>query len=175
MAATVQARIFTGASEGTGANAETGIKFNREDTQTGTTPIPVPTAAGTNYSWIKNLALYVTAGGGSTSISNRKIRWASAPTTGLTGFFLGDVTSYTQSTSGNKPADNGTTNDAAPSGGFAALTTSFQNYDTASSAATNSTRNGDFVQVVGGVSFLYTGGAGSAIAGPNIELQYDEA
>lgn len=174
MAATVQARIFTGASEGTGANAETGIKFNREDTQTGTTPIPKPTATGTNYSWKKILGIYVTAGGGSTTISNRKIRRASAPSAGLTLHFKPDVVTYAQATSGNMPADNTTTDDATPSG-YTAMTTTFQDYDTASEAATNSDRNGDFVEVVAGVSNLYTGGAGSAIALPNIELQYDEA
>lgn len=173
MAATIQIRYFNGASEGTGANAETGTKWNREDTQTGVTPIPKPTAAGTNYSWYKMLALYCTAGGGSTSIANRKIRFASAPATGLTGSFKAAST-YVQATSGNKPTDNGTTNDAVPAT-YTALSTTFQTYAAASVAAANSTRNGDFAQVVIGVANNYVGGAGSAIALPNIEFQYDES
>lgn len=174
MAATVKVYINTGAGP-TIADAEaTGIKFNREDTATGTTPIPKPTAAGTNYSWYKTLMLYVESGGGSTSLSNRGIRFATSPSTGLTGFFKDGSTTYTQATSGNKPADNGTTNDAAPAT-FTALTTSFQTWNAASAAATNTTRNGNYVQVVAGVSNNYAGGAGSAIALPNIETQYDEA
>ena len=174
MAATVIIYISTGAGP-TNADAEaTGIKFNREDTPTGTAPIPKPTAAGTNYSWYKTLYLNVTAGGGTTSLSNRKIRFATSPSTGLTGFFKDGGDTYAQATSGNKPSDNGTTNDATPST-YTALTTSFQNYDTASEAATNSTRNGNYVLAVSGVSNNYAGGAGSAIALPNLELQYDEA
>ena len=172
MAATVEARIFTGASEGTGASAEGGIKFNREDTATGTTEIPKPTATGTAYSYKKSLALFVTANGG-TTISNRQIRWASSPSTGLTGHFKPDVTTYSQATSGNQPADSGS-NDATPSG-FTALTTTLQVYDSAGTTATNSTRNGDFVELVGGVSNLYLGGAGTNIASPNLEITYDEA
>jgi hypothetical protein len=118
--------------------------------------------------------LYVESGGGSTSLSNRKIRFATSPSTGLTGFFKDGGTSYTQATSGNKPSDNGSTNDATPST-YTALSTSFQTYDAASAAATNSTRNGNYVLVVGGVSNNYAGGAGSAIALPNTEVQYDEA
>lgn len=174
MAATLQARIHTGASEGTGASAETGVKMNREDTQTGTTPIPKPTATGTAYSWIKNLSLYVTAGGGSTALSNRKIRMATSPSTGLTLDFKDGTNTYTQASSGNKPTDNATTDDAVPAT-WTGLTTSFQSWDNASAAATNSTRNGNLVQVICGVSNLFVGGAGSATALPNLELQYDEA
>lgn len=174
MAATVQARIFTGASEGTGASAEGGVVFNREDTATGTTAVPKPTATGTNYSWYKNLGLYVTAGGGSTSISNRKIRMATAPSTGLTLHFKDGTTTYTQAASGNKPTDDAAANDATPST-YTAMTTSFQTWDAASAAATNTTRNGNFVKVIGGVANNYAGGAGAGIALPNLELQYDEA
>lgn len=174
MAAVVKVYIATGAGPTTADAEATGIKFNREDTAVGTTPIPKPTAAGTNYSWYKSLFLYVESGGGSTSLSNRKIRFATAPTTGLTADFKDGGATYTQATSGNKPADDGTTDGAVPAT-YTSLTTTFQNYDTASVAATNTTRNGNYVLVVGGVSNNYAGGAGSAVALPNIELQYDEA
>lgn len=174
MAAAVKVYIATGAGP-TNADAEaTGIKFNREDTAVGTTPIPKPTAAGTNYSWYKSLFLQVESGGGSTSLSNRKIRFATAPSTGLTGFFKDGGATYAQATTGNKPADNGTTNDATPAT-WTALSTTFQNWDVATVAATNATRNGNYVLVDAGVSNNYAGGAGSAIALPNLEVQYDEA
>lgn len=174
MAATVQANYYSGASEGTGATAETGIKYNKEDTQTGTTPVTKPNIASTAYSWLKSLALRVTAGGGSTSISNRKIRIATALAAGLTLFFKDGGATYAQSTSGNAPADNGTTNDATPAT-FTAMTTTFQSWDAASAAAVNSARNGNLVLTAAGVSNLYVGGAGNAITLPNIEMQYDEA
>lgn len=175
MAATIQARIATGASEGSGANAETGVKFSREDTQVGTTPIPKPTAAGTNYSWYKSLFLYVVSGGGSTSILNRKIRHATAPSAGLTLHFKPDIATYVQATSGNKPTDNATTDDATPST-YTLMSTTMQDFDTASAAATDSTRNGDIVQVVLGISSLWSvpGGALNAVALPSLELQFDE-
>lgn len=170
MAATVQARIFT---EGSGANAETGIVFNREDSQSGTTPVPKPTATGTNYSWYKNLALYVTAGGGSTSLSNRKARITASPAAGLLLCFKDGGATYVQATGSNKPADNTSANGAVPTG-WTQLTTTFQTWDATSVAATNNARNGNFVQVLLGVDATYAGGAGSNIALPTLELQYDE-
>ena len=172
MAATVQARIFTGASEGTGANAETGIKFNRDDTATGTTaPIPKPVATGTAFSWPKTLGLYVTAGGGSTTISNRRIKLSTAPATGLELHFNPETT-YAQATA-VAAADTGT-NGSDPAG-YTALTTSDQVWHATGEAATNSDRNGDLVLVALGVSNNYAGGAGTAIALPDIILTYDEA
>ena len=174
MAATVEARIFTGASEGSGASAEGGVKFNREDTATGTPPVPKPTAAGTNYSWYKNLGLYVTAGGGSTTISNRRVSASAAPATGLTLFWQDGTATYVQATSGNKPSDNATTNDATP-GSWTALTTTPTAWHATGAAATNSTRNGNLLRVLGGVSNNYASGGGSGISLPNIILTYDEA
>ena len=171
MAATTKINISYGAGP-TNADAEaTGIKFNRDDTPTGTTPIPKPTAAGTNYSYAKSLYLNVESGGGSTSILNRKIRFATAPAAGLTAFWKASA-SYTQAAA-VAAADNATTNDATPAT-YTAMTTSFVTYDAATAAAVNATRNGNYVLVAGGVSNLYVGGAGSNIASPNIEIQYDE-
>src|SRR3954464_15517345 len=100
MAATVRASYFGGAgSEPAGVNAETGAKLNRDDTLTGTTPIPIPTATGTNYSWFKNLALEVTTLA-ATAISNRKLSLSGAPSAGLTLHFK--AAAYTQPTGGNQ-------------------------------------------------------------------------
>ena len=71
------APTFTGASD-SGVTAEAGFKFNREDTLSGTSgTIPIPTATGTNYSWIKNLGLEVTATA-PTNISSRQVAAAAS-------------------------------------------------------------------------------------------------
>ena len=172
MAATVQVRIFTGASEGTGANAETGIKFNRDDTATGTSaPIPKPTATGTAFSWAKTLGLYVTAGGGSTTISNRIIRMSTTTSTGLEMFFNPETT-YAQATA---PVDSDSGSNGADPTGYTALTTSNQVYHATGEAATNSDRNGDLCLTALGVSNNYAGGAGTAISLPDLIFTYDEA
>lgn len=171
-AATVQARIGTGASV-SWANAETGITFNREDSQSGTTPIPIPTTTGTNYSWIKNLVLYVT-GTGTTTISNRTIAMASSPSTGLNLHFKDvAVASYAQAAAGNMPGASGS-NGATPSG-YTKMTTSAQQWDNTSVATSSTGTNGDMVVTTLGVDNLFTGGPGNATALPNLSLSYDEA
>lgn len=170
--ATLQARIFVGASEGTGATAETGIKFNRDDTATGTTaPIPKPVATGTAFSWPKNLGLYVTAGGGSTTISNRRVRMSAAAATGLALWWKA-AAAYAQATA-VAAADSGT-NGSTPAT-YTSMTTSDQVWQAAGVAATTSARNGDLVVTALGVANNYVGGAGTAVALPDIILTYDEA
>ncbi len=173
-AATVQAGYWgANATEPTGGsigNAETGITFSREDSQSGTTPIPIPTATGTHFAWQKNLGLNVTVAG-TTSISNRRVSLSANPATGLLLWFKASNV-YTDPASGNAPADAGT-NGATPTG-YTQITTSTQVYDNASVATSSTGRNGQFCIVTLGVDNTYTGGAGSAIALPNILLTYDE-
>lgn len=174
-AATVQAMYYGGSTgePSTGANAETGIKYNREDTQLGTTAIPIPTSAGTNYSWFKELALSVTSTG-TTTLSNRTIARSSAPPAGLIMYFASS-SGYVQPSSANRPSDTSTGDDAAPAA-WTALTTSYQAYST-ESVGSSSGRNGGFAKTLLGVSSTgtYTGGPGSAITLPNLLIQYDEA
>lgn len=171
-AATCQAQIGTGSSV-SWANAEGGIKFNREDTATGTTPVPVPTSTGTNYSWIKNLVLAVTATG-TTNISNRNIYMGSSPSTGLKLHWKAvAVASYAQAASGNQPTASGS-NGATPAG-YTNMTTSAAQYDNASVATSSTGPNGGMAVCAMGVDNSYVGGPGSAISLPNIILQYDEA
>ena len=180
MPATMQAQGGTGATV-TWANAEGGIKFNREDTLTGTTPIPVPTATGTNFSWRKYLVLAVTATS-TTSISNRRINAASAPATGLALWYRTyAVASYAQAASGNMPAAGGT-NGATPAVAgtpatptYSAMPTTATLYDNASLATSSTGPNGQLLEVVFGVDNLYTSGANNALALPNIQITYDEA
>jgi len=171
-AATCQAQIGTGSSV-SWANAETGAKFNLEDTLAGTTAIAIPTTTGTNFSWIKNFAIAVTVTG-TTNMTNRTVKMGSSPSTGLALFFK-DVAqaSYAQAASGNRPASSGS-NGATPAG-YTAMTTSAQQWDNTSHATSGTGPNGDMAVCVLGVDFTYVGGAGSAVALPNIVLSYDEA
>lgn len=172
-AAVVQAQIGTGGSAGnpTWANAETGIKFNREATATGTTPIPIPTATGTHYSWIKNLALVVTTAG-TTSISNRNISMSGACATGLQLMWKTvAVASYVVPASGNMPADD-TGGNLQVAAGYTLMTTSPAQYDNASvsTAITPPLPNGSMAVVILGVGNTFAGGPGSATTVPSIIL-----
>lgn len=170
MPATVQAQISHGATP-TVASAESGIGFGRADGVTPTTPIPLPTSTGTAFSWPKWLHLQVTAGGGSTSISNRTVRIASTPSTGLEMFFKDGGSTYTQAST-VVAADSGT--QGADPAGYTPLTTSSQTWDAASVAATNGARNGNYLNLAIGVSNNFAGGAGAA-ALPNIIMGYTES
>lgn len=171
-AATCQAQAGTGSSV-SWANAEGGCTFNLADSITSTTPISIPTTTGTNFSWIKNLAIAVT-GTGTTNMSNRTVKMGSSPSTGL-NLWWKDVAqaSYAQAASGNRPASSGS-NGATPTG-YTSMTTSTQQWDNTSHATSATGPNGDMVVVVLGVDNSYTGGAGSAVSLPNIVLSYDEA
>lgn len=171
-AATCQAQIGTGASV-SWANVETGVTFNLADSATSTTPISIPTATGTNFSWIKNFAIAVT-GTGTTNMTNRTIKMGSSPSTGL-ALWWKDVAqaSYAQAASGNRPASSGS-NGATPAG-YTSMTTSAQQWDNTSHSTGSTGPNGDMVVCVLGVDFTYVGGAGSAVSLPNIVVSYDEA
>lgn len=173
MAAVVEASIYTGAGP-TRASAESGgVTFGTSDAVLSTSPVVKPvTADSTNYSWYKVFGLHVSSGGGTTDISNRDIYLGSALATGLYLFFDAAAT-YTQAAGGNKPADSTASDGAVPTD-YTLLTESPQLYDAASEAATNSARNGDYVQVVAGVGTSFAGGAGDASL-PNILLDYDES
>ncbi|MGZ6321449.1 MAG: hypothetical protein ACXWQR_19375 [Ktedonobacterales bacterium] len=176
MAATVQTQLANGATP-TLANAETGIRYGRDDNQTSTATIPIPTATGTKYSYLKYLALVVTATS-TTNITNRRINWATTPATGLFGFFLNQAT-YTQNNgtqgaaAGNYPADAGT-NGATPAS-YTLMSTTAQLWDNTSVAPSSAARNGTYVQTVVGADFTYAGGGNSNTSLPSITLTYDEA
>lgn len=171
MAATVDTRINTGATPTVATAEGGGVGWGLADAKDASaTPVTVPTATGTTFTYAKTFHLEVTAGGGTTSISQRKIRFATAPATGLLGWWKAAAT-YTQAT-GAAAVDSGS-NGATPSG-YTSLTTSFQTWDATSAAATNSTKNGQYVVVALGVDNTYAGGASASAAVPNIELQYLE-
>jgi hypothetical protein len=170
-AAVVQCQAGTGSSV-SWANAEGGVTFNLADNITSTTPIAIPTATGTIFSWIKNLVLAVTSTG-TTHIDNRNVYMSGSPTTGL-ALFWEDVAvgSYAQAASGNRPSSSGS-NGATPSG-YTAMTTSAAQWDNTSVATSSTGPNGDMIVCVLGVSHNYSSGPGSAVSLPSIEVQYDE-
>lgn len=172
-AATCQGQIGTGGTV-SWANAEGGIVFNLADSATDTTtPIAIPTSTGTNFSWIKNLVLDVTATG-TTAITNRTIKMSTSPATGLALFYQAvAVASYAQAASGNRPTASGS-NGATPAS-YTAMTTSAVTYDAASVATSSTGPNGKMAVCVLGVDNTFVGGPGSATALPSIVLGYDEA
>lgn len=171
-AAVVQLQNATGAGPSF-ATAESGFKYNREDTISGTTPIPIPTATGTNYSWIKWLCLAVTTTG-TTSMSNRRIQLSATESAGLGIFFQGNAT-YAQATSGTMPSASGSDGPAVPAG-FTRATNSTQVYDSATVSTSATGRNGNYCETCLGVDHgNYAGGAGNAVALPDVRGVYDEA
>jgi hypothetical protein len=172
-AATCQGQAGTGSSV-SWANAEGGIKWNLADSISDTTtPIAIPTATGTVFSWIKNLALAVT-GTGTTNISNRRVSLSGSPSTGLNLWFKAvAVGSYAQAASGNRPSSSGS-NGATPTG-YTAIATSTTVYDSSSVSSGSTGPNGSMCVSVLGVDNSFTGGAGTNVSVPSIILTYDEA
>lgn len=168
MAAVVRASIFTGATP-TAASAEGGAKFGRDEALASTTPVPKPTATGTNYSFPKVYALEVTTAD-TTSLSNRRINATGALPAGVTFWYRDDGATYVH---GNAAPASTATDDAAPTG-YVALPTTATAYDTAVVTAALG-RNGDYLSVVMGISNLYTAGANSNLDVPDVVLTYDEA
>lgn len=171
MSAVVRASYASTATP-TYASAEGGAKYNREESLAGaTTPIPKPNSAGSNYSYAKPFRLEVTTSD-TTTLSNLRHRIASAPAAGLKLWFIDDGATFVR---GNVAlTDNGTTDDAAPAGATVAPTSDTV-YDATGASASSTGPKGDFIRYILGVSNLYLGGAGSAIALPNLILTYDEA
>lgn len=179
-AATVRAYLAnsTGPTNTDVDSADAGsMRFGRDDSVSSTATLPIPTATGTKFSYLKYLLLYVTVAG-TTNITNRRVSWASTPATGLFGFFK-DQATYTQNNgtqgtaAGNYPADSGS-NGATPTG-YTLMSTSAQQWDNTSVATSGTGKNGDYCQTVIGVDFTYTGGGNSATSLPNCVLTYDEA
>lgn len=176
MAASILAYLSTGATESTArASAESGIKFNRADSQSGTTPIPIPTATGTNYSWYKSMYLYCnSATGAGTSISAKNVRLNGAPATGLAVVYDNVGDTYTQAAAVLAADASGGSPPATPAG-YTAMTTSDVEYDAAADTSANNTRMGDILQVGLAVGSNYAGGGGSAQTVPSIIFTYTEA
>lgn len=181
MSATLVATYYgASATEPSGTDATTGIRFNREDNQTGDAgAIAIPqTGPNTHFSWYKQIALAVTATDPVTSIANRTVKIAtnvSLPT-GVFLYWLGTNT-YRQANASSAPPDQHV-NIAVPAdpnsdGTYAAITQIAQAYDTTTVASSTAGRNGGFCRMVFALDARYTGGAGMLTL-PNIIIGYDE-
>jgi hypothetical protein len=170
MAAVTIVRLDHGPTP-TVVSAESGIGFARADGVAPATPVPKPVATGTAFSWPKWLHLEVTSGGGTTSISARTIKMSTTTATGIEMFYKDAGATYTQAST-NAAADSGT--QGADPAGYTPLTTSPQTWDASTVAATNATRNGNFVNVAIGLSDNFAGGAGTATL-PSLLIGYTEA
>lgn len=181
MPATLQAQYFGGsATLPAGVNAETGVYLNRADAQTATTPLPIPTAAGVNFSWLKVVQLAIT-GTFTTTISNRTIRLSAALAAGLGLHWKTDTqanwgATFNQSAGTKAPADTvGTNNAATAPAGYTAVTTGAVQYDnTAQVSSATGIGTALLLALLLAVDATFTGGPGSTGLGSAI-LGYDEA
>lgn len=176
--ATIRIYEFTGAGPtATNVDSEDGtdMVFGRADAVDASSGrIPAPTATGTNYSWHKTIGLYcVSDGAGGTEILNKEFSIDGAPTTGLYMFYKNVADTYTQASSGNLIADSTASNGAVPSG-YAACPTSATGYDSAADAAADTTKMGDYLQLVVGIGSNYAGGASNGVTLSDLVFAYDE-
>lgn len=184
MAATTKVYAFDGASP-TGHDVTAGtsaVSFSRADAYNDVaTPITIPAAGNRRFSYLRYLALYVTANAG-TTLSNLRQSVASAPAAGITAYTLtGGQATYTQNNgttgtaAGNYPADDTVTTGTAPTN-YTALSTSTYVYDATGGVSTNGAKVGKYAQTVFAVDGTnYTGGGNASTAVPNVIITYDEA
>lgn len=167
-----------GGSIGTGVSAEGGFKFSRyDDLSTGTAPIPIPTSAGTNYSFYKPMALKVTTiSSPVTTINNFTIRITSGSNpAGITMFFKAVAQgSYAQAAVGTQVAPNATTNDATPAT-YTLMTTAAQQWDPTGASSGTTGLKGMMVYLLLGVGYDYVGGGNSGLTLQGLTAAYDEA
>lgn len=193
MAATANIEYFNGATLTASNDVENGgtkLRYNKsDDITTTTTPISVPQSAGTNYSFVKYLGVYVTVAA-STTLSNLSIALIAALTTGF-GLFYSAIASGSYVQAGTSTAimtDNATT-DVTASGtppsivgvGGTRLSTTPSTYDaTGGSANVTNQLVGKLAATALGVGNSYAGGGGAVFIGsssPNsgVVVAYDEA
>jgi len=111
MANTVVIRQGTGAPTGTWATV-TAVKWNRVDDASGTTPVPTPTATGTNFSFVKSFQPDITVDGGLTMTDIRVGKVAAEATGGTKLWHRTDQTTYVQASAA--PTATGDNNTTAP-------------------------------------------------------------
>lgn len=179
MAATTAIYRYTGAG-GTGASVAAGLKLTRDDSNTGTTAVPIPPAgtAATNFSFPAVLALYVTSGTGST-LSNKRLYQSGAMPAGFQLFHNTESTTpatsvtYTQQTA---PVTATTTTVANPPAGYIAMVTSTAGtvYDSTSATIANAASGiaSKYVLVAMGADDTATTTGNVTLA--SVNLLYDE-
>lgn len=176
MAMTTQILLYTGAGPSTAAT--TAVKWNRVDSEAGTTVIPTPTATGTNFSFVKSFRMDITATG-SLSMTDLKIGKVATETT--TGTKLWHTTehavgAYVQATVA--PGATGDNNATAPdinSGSAEAALPLIGSAGVYSAGPHSSIATvGNLVEITLGVDATNTT-AGSAVATPTLRWQWTES
>lgn len=173
MAMTVQIDLATGA--GPSYAATTSVKWNRVDSEAGTTAIPTPLATGTNFSYVKSFQIDITATGSLTMTDVKVGKTASETTTGTKLWHVTSHGSYTQATT--SPTATGDNNTTAPTvNGASATALPLIGSAGVYSAGPHSTtgRKGNFVEVCLGVDATNTT-AGTSVATPTLRWQWTEA
>lgn len=158
------------------------MTWNREDTQTGLTPIPIPVTAGVNFSYLKVLQLAITvASGNTTTLLNRTVRISTTMATGLGFHWKTDTqanwgTVFNQQSVTRAPSDTVGANTAgtAPATYTAITTTSVQYDNTNQNPTIVGIDSVPLLAVLLAVDATYGGGPGTATL-PNIILGYDES
>lgn len=177
MAMVVQITLLTGGTPT--ATAVTSVKFNLEDTQSGTTPVPTPTSTGTNFSFIKSFQIEIVT---VNSLSMTNVKVGKTGNESVTGTKLWHDTAdaaYTQATAA--PASTGDNNTTAPvmphssnNTGVTAMPLIGSASVYAAGAFNTTGRKGNIVEVAVGVDSTNTT-AGSAVAIPTIRWQWTES
>lgn len=173
MPANVKVAYYGGAaSEPAGASVDgvggAGLVFDRSDALAGSTLVPLRTAAGTNFSAVKQLALKVITAGG-TTLSNRRLYASGAALTGVGLYVLAGASYLDQTGAPSVPGSSGS--DGAAPAGYTPVTGTAVVYD-AAGASGSAGRNGAFARLVLGVDNLYTAGP-STVSVPLV-FEYDE-
>lgn len=173
MPMTVQIDIATGA--GPSFASASSVKWNQEDTASGTTAIPTPTATGTNFSYVKSFQINITATGSLTMTNVKVGKVASETTTGTKLWHTTEHASYVQAAAA--PGATGDNNATAPNINSGSAEAAMPLIGSASvySAGGHSTtgRKGNFVEVCLGVDATNTT-AGGSVATPTLRWQWTE-
>lgn len=177
MAMTTQIDLYTGA--GPTVAATTAVKWNRVDTEAGTTVIPTPTATGTNFSYVKTFRIEITATGSLTMTDILFGKVASESTTGTKLWHVAGthaVGAYVQAVAA--PTATGDNNVTGPTvnGAVATAVPLTSAPPAAYDAGPYNTTGikGNLIEVALGVDATNTT-AGSAVATPTLRWQWTES
>lgn len=172
MAMSVDIQQATGATP-TYTNV-TSVVFSRVDDATGTTPVPTPTATGTNFSYVKSFQPNIT-NADSLSMTDVKVGKVTSESTGKKYWHDTSHASYTQATTA--PSATGDDNSTAPTINSATATAlpaigSANVYSAGPHTTTG--RKGNYVEICVGVDSTNTD-AGTGVSMPTIRWQWTES
>lgn len=174
MPMTVVLDVLTGA--GPTVTPATSAVMNREDTVSGTTPIPTPSSTGTNFSWVKSVQPEITATGGLTMTNIRVGKVTAESVTGLKLWHNTANAVYTQAT--GAPSATGDNNVTAPTinGDTGVAVPLITAPPAAYSAGPHSTtgRKGNIVELVVGIDATCVT-SGTGVATPTVRWIWVEA